>query len=534
MIAMTKKYIVVTGGVLSGIGKGILSASLARVLKEGGVDVNVLKIDPYLNVDAGTMNPNQHGEVFVTEDGYEADLDLGHYERFLGVNMQRINNVTAGQIYKSVVDKERAGKYLGATVQMVPHVTAEIKERIDRISGDLVLIEIGGTVGDIEGEIFLEAVREMSLEKGPENFLFIHVTYVPFLKASNEFKTKPTQQSVQLLRKIGIHPDMIAVRSEIPLGNDELNKIALFGGVPKQMVFNLPDASNVYEIPHVLYSMGIQKLIAQKLGIELKDVFHWDYPRAFKPYRIALVGKYLGTDDAYKSITESLLLCGVSKPETVDSQILEEMSEDEIAVTLSSYDGVIIPGGFGKRGIEGKIKAIKYARLNNVPILGICLGMQLMVIEFARNVAGLEGANSREFDPETPYPVIDLMEDQKRVLQMGGTMRLGAQKTPLFKGSKLREIYGKDLVMERHRHRYEVNYEEFKNLFTFPEDKEAFKNTRLIISSKLDFVEAIELPNHVFFVGIQYHPEFKSRVGDPHPLFKAYVEAVEAKGGHTT
>ncbi|AKI98068.1 CTP synthase [Kosmotoga pacifica] len=522
---MSRKYVVVTGGVLSGIGKGIISASIARVLKESGIQINALKIDPYLNVDAGTMNPNQHGEVFVTEDGYEADLDLGHYERFLGIDVRRTNNMTAGQIYKAVIDKEREGRYLGGTVQMVPHVTGEIKDRILSVEGQVVMIEIGGTVGDIEGEIFLEAVRELAFELGRENFFFVHVTYVPYLKATNEFKTKPSQQSIQLLRRIGIHPDMIAVRSESPVTNNDLKKVALFGGVPQDMVFNLPDMNNVYEVPYRLYTLGIHEKIAKALNLSISGEFHWDFPRSFSPLKIGIVGKYLGTDDAYKSLIESIVLCGAEKPEVLDAQTLEEMTDEELGYMISTYDGIIIPGGFGKRGIEGKIRAIKYAREHNVPIIGICLGMQLMVIEFARNVAGFKGANSTEFDPETPYPVIDLMEAQKKILHLGGTMRLGAQETPVFKNTRLYNIYGQEMISERHRHRYEVNYDAFKELFALPDEE--VTNRKLVISAKADFVEAVELREHPFFIGVQYHPELKSKVGKPHPLFRAFVDSLK-------
>lgn len=512
-----KKYVIVTGGVLSGIGKGIFSASLARLMKEYGVDVNVLKIDPYLNVDAGTMNPNQHGEVFVTEDGYEADLDLGHYERFLGRDMTRQNNMTAGQVYLRVIEKERQGKYLGNTVQIVPHLTEEIKDRIRALEAELLVIEIGGTVGDIEGEVFLEAVRELQMEEGKENFLFAHVTYVPYLRTTNEFKTKPTQQSVQLLRRIGITPDMVIVRSEFPLDVPSMNKVALFSGVPRDFVINLPDTKNVYEVPEILRDMGLHEKIASKLNVELKkSAFNWSYPKAFKPYRIALVGKYLGTDDAYKSIIESVFLTGIEKPTVVDSQMLEEMNDEEIKKVLNEYDALIIPGGFGRRGVEGKIKAIKYARENKKPLLGICLGMQLMVIEFARNVFGYKEANSTEFDPNTPYPVVDLMEEQKRILKLGGTMRLGAQKVKIFPKTKLYEVYGGvEEVSERHRHRYEANEEAFPELFKKP-GEEGYK---LVVSAKSDFIEAVELEDHPFFVGVQFHPEYKSKVGAPHPIF---------------
>ncbi|PNR92417.1 CTP synthase [Petrotoga sp. 9PWA.NaAc.5.4] len=524
---MAKKYIIVSGGVLSGIGKGVTSASIGRLLKELGIKVNSLKIDPYLNVDAGTMNPNQHGEVFVTEDGYEADLDLGHYERFLGIEMKKFNNMTAGQVYKYVIEKEREGKYLGATVQMVPHVTQRIKERIEEIETDVLLIEIGGTVGDIEGEIFLEAVRELSFEKGRDNFMFIHVTFVPYLNITNEFKTKPTQQSVQLLRRIGIQPDMILVRTEKEIDLPSLEKIALFGGVPLQYVVNVPDLSNIYEVPELLYEKDIHSLICKKLNISVPqkiESINWKCPRIFKNLKIAMISKYLGTDDAYKSIIESIFLSGANKPEIVNAEELEEMKEETLGIFLSKYQGIIIPGGFGKRAIEGKIKAIKYARENKIPILGICLGMQLMVVEFARNVMGYKNANSTEFDESTPYPVIDLMEEQKRLLNLGGTMRLGAQKIEILPNTKLFDIYGRQVeTYERHRHRYEVNYHEFNNMFETPEENE----NKLTISAKTDFVEAVELKNHPFFVGIQYHPEFKSKVGNPHPIFVKFIEEVE-------
>ncbi len=521
---MPEKYIVITGGVLSGIGKGIFSASLARVLKSVGVDINVLKIDPYLNVDAGTMNPNQHGEVFVTDDGYEADLDLGHYERFLGVSMTRRNNITAGQVYSSIIQREREGKYLGSTVQMVPHATSEIKERITSMSGKVLSIEIGGTVGDIEGEIFLEAVRELAFERNRNDFLFIHVTYVPYLRVTNEFKTKPTQQSVQLLRKIGIQPDVIVVRSEMPIDSQSLYKIALFSGVSRDMVINLPDIGNVYQIPETLYESDVHKLVAKRLNITTEDrQLNWNYPKSFKPYRIALIGKYLGTDDAYKSIVESIFLSGVQKPVVVDAQELEELDDSGVAQRLDSFDALIIPGGFGKRGIEGKIKAIKYARENKKPILGICLGMQLMAIEFARNVLKMDGANSTEFDESTPYPVVNLMEEQKKIMNLGGTMRLGAQKMKINEGTKLYKIYGQNEVYERHRHRYEVDADSFPQMFKRP-GEDGYKFT---ISGEAQFLEAIELDDHPFFVGVQYHPEFKSKVGMPHTVFIGLVKAIE-------
>jgi CTP synthase len=521
---MDKKYIVVTGGVLSGVGKGILSASTARILKECNLKINTLKIDPYLNIDAGTMNPNQHGEVFVTEDGYEADLDLGHYERFLGKEMKRTNNLTAGQIYKTVIEKERRGEYLGATVQVVPHVTNEIKDRIIQIPGDVVMIEIGGTVGDIEAEIFLEAIRELALEQGSENFLFVHVTYVPYLEASREFKTKPTQQSIQLLRRIGIHPNAIVVRSKSALEDEQLDKISLFGGVKRKNIFSLPDVSNVYEIPSILYSQNIHNIIALELGLELNNKFNWSCPVHFDNLKIAIVGKYTETEDAYKSISESILLCGVEKPEIINVHDFDEINDNELKNRLKVYDGIIIPGGFGERGIESKIKTIKYARINRVPILGICLGMQLMIVEFARNVHKMKNANSTEFNPDTPYPVIDLMEEQKRIMNLGGTMRLGNQEMIITPLSKLSSIYGKNEIVERHRHRYEVNFEAFRFMYT--ENAKEKSNTKFFISAKSKFVEAIELYEHPFFIGVQYHPEFKSKVGDPHPLFVEFINSI--------
>ncbi len=520
---MPNKFIVITGGVLSGIGKGIFSASLARLLKEKGINVNVLKIDPYLNVDAGTMNPNQHGEVFVTDDGYEADLDLGHYERFLGVNVTRQNNITAGQIYSSIIQREREGKYLGSTVQMIPHVTSEIKERILKLPGDVLSIEIGGTVGDIEGEIFLEAVRELAFEKGRENFVFVHVTYVPYLRVTSEFKTKPTQQSVNLLRKIGIEPDIIIVRSEFPVDANSMYKVALFSGVSRDMVINMPDIANVYQIPELLNELSVHKKVAQKLRLELQEGFNWTYPKSFKPYRIALVGKYLGTDDAYKSIIESIVLTGVQKPMVIDAQELEELDDETVAKRLEQFDALIIPGGFGRRGIEGKIRAIKYAREHKKPILGICLGMQLMVIEFARNVLGLENANSTEFDTNTPYPVVNMMEEQKKVLNLGGTMRLGSQKMKVLEKTKLHSFYGRTDVEERHRHRYEADTDAFPQIYKYP-GEEGYK---LTICAKSDFLEAVELDGHPYFIGVQYHPEFKSKVGKPHTLFVKLIETIE-------
>lgn len=518
------KYIAITGGVISGIGKGITAASIGAALQSYGLDVEVLKIDPYLNVDAGTMNPNQHGEVFVTEDGYEADLDLGHYERFLNRNMTRFNNITAGQIYSNVIQKERAGDYLGATVQMIPHVSNEIKSRLAKLKGDVLLIEIGGTVGDIESEIFLEAVREFSMDVGRENFLFIHVTYIPYLKITNEFKTKPTQNSLQLLRRSGIVPDLIVLRSEEKLPESTIQKVALFGGVRIDSVFGLEDVSNIYSIPQKIHDEGMDEMIMHKLNLSSSKSFEWNYPKSIKDLKIAMVGKYLATDDAYKSVLESVFLCGYKKPELLDAESFEGVDQKNLKEKLSSYRGIIIPGGFGKRGIEGMINVIKYARENDVPLLGLCLGMQLITIEYARNVVGLAGANSTEFDPQTPYPVIDLMEEQKRKMNLGGTMRLGADEIKISPSSRLYGIYGKDIIMERHRHRYEINLDDFKNIFKISADD---PSNKLFISATSKFAEAVEFENKKFFMGVQFHPEYKSKISSPHPIFLHFLRTCE-------
>ncbi len=516
------KYVAITGGVLSGIGKGITAASLGAALQNQGLKVDVLKVDPYLNVDAGTMNPNQHGEVFVTADGYEADLDLGHYERFLGVNMARSNNVTAGQVYSKVIERERKGEYLGATVQMIPHVTNEIKRRLRMLKGDVAIVEIGGTVGDIESEIFLEAIREFSMEVGRENFVFVHVTYIPYLKVTNEFKTKPTQQSIQVLRRSGITPDFVILRSEKKMRSETLQKVALFGGVSRDHVFGLEDVSNVYSIPKKIHELGLDSLVMKKFQLSAQKEFKWDYPHPSKDAKVAMVGKYLSTDDAYKSVLESVALCGYKKPILIDSERLEKLSEEDFAKEMKAYNGFIVPGGFGNRGIEGMIRIIQYARTHDVPLLGLCLGMQLMVVEYARNVANLKGANSTEFDPQTPYPIVDLMENQKRILKFGGTMRLGGEKIKILNESKLKDIYASSEAFERHRHRYEVNLEKFKHLFTLKNEKDKMK-----IAAMSQFVEAVELPAKKFFLGVQYHPEYSSKVSQPHPIFKEFLKNCE-------
>ncbi len=519
-----KKYIVVTGGVLSGIGKGITAASIGRLMKDQGFEVNVVKMDPYLNVDAGTMNPNQHGEVFVTEDGYEADLDLGHYERYMNVDMSKLNNITSGQIYQSVIEKERAGSYLGKTVQVIPHITEEIKSRIYSVEGEIILLEIGGTVGDIEGEIFFEAVRQISYEVGKENMIFAHLTYVPYLHSSKEFKTKPTQQSVQILRQKGIVPNFIFVRSSKPVDKDSLDKISIFTGVDKENVINTYDIDNVYEIPRFLFEQRVHAKIAKMLNCEIKkENFDFVIPKPVKSSKIAIIGKYTGTEDAYKSVIESVIIAGGLKPVILDSEALHALSEREFYLQMQKYDGFIIPGGFGYRGVEGKIRVIKYARENDIPILGLCLGMQLMIIEYARNVFNYKGANSTEFDPNTKYPVIDLMEEQKRQLKMGGTMRLGAQRIEIVSNTKIASIYNTNIISERHRHRYEANEKDFSNIFNYPENA---KDGDLIVSSKSEFVESVEVKGRKFFVGVQFHPEFKSRPGFIHPLFGSFINSL--------
>jgi CTP synthase len=520
-----KKYIVVTGGVLSGIGKGITAASIGRIMKDQSFKVNVVKMDPYFNLDAGTMNPNQHGEVFVTEDGYEADLDLGHYERYMNLDMSRKNNITSGQIYQSVITKERSGQYLGKTVQVIPHITNEIKERIYSVEGEIILLEIGGTVGDIEGEVFFEAVRQISYEIGKENMIFIHLTYVPYLESSKEFKTKPTQQSVQILRQKGIVPDFIFVRSPKPVDKDSLDKISIFTGVPNDNVINLYNIDNVYEIPYFLFKHKVHIKIANRFNCKIeKENFNFTTVKPIKSSQIAIIGKYTSTEDAYKSVIESVLIAGGLKPKILDSEELYSLSEEDFVSQMEKFDGFIIPGGFGSRGIEGKIRAIKYAREKDVPILGLCLGMQLMIIEYARNVIGYKDANSTEFDPNTRHNVIDLMEEQKKILNLGGTMRLGAQEISLVQKTTIASIYNnKKVIYERHRHRYEANEKDFANIFTSIENA---KPGDLVIGSRSEFVESVEIKSKKFFVGVQFHPEFKSRPGFPHPLFVSFINSL--------
>jgi CTP synthase len=524
------KYVIITGGVLSSVGKGTISASTGLLLKSMGYNVTLIKIDPYLNVDAGTMNPYMHGEVYVTEDGAETDLDLGHYERFVDVIMTRYNNITAGKVYFEVIRKERAGDYLGQTVQIIPHVTNQIKEMVraaQLYSGaDVVIVEIGGTVGDIEGLPFLEAMRQLALEE-EGNVVFVHVALIEYLKATGELKTKPLQHSVQELRRIGIQPNIIVARSEVPLDEETRKKIALYTNVKPEHVFSSYDVSLIYEVPLILRAQGYDKVLADKLGIEYRtpDLSKWEefvdrVKKANKPVRIALVGKYAKLKDSYLSIKEAVIHASAYlglKPqmEWIDSVELE--TDEEALKRLTTFDGIVVLPGFGARGAEGKIKAIKVARENNIPFLGICFGLQLSVVEFARNVVGLKGAHSTEIDPNTPYPVIDLLEDQKNVKEVGGTMRLGAQKIILKEGTTVHKLYGTSAIYERHRHRYEVN----------PKYVDLLQKHGMVISgvSEKGLVEFIELPNHRFFVATQAHPEFKSRPLAPSPLFVGFLKA---------
>lgn len=530
------KFIFITGGVVSGLGKGITAASLGRLIKSRGYRVTALKFDPYLNVDPGTMNPIQHGEVFVTEDGAECDLDLGHYERFMDVNLGKGNNVTTGKIYSSVIAKERRGDYLGGTVQVIPHITNEIKLNIHRVAedhqADVVLVEIGGTVGDIESLPFLEAIRQFKNEvPHKDDVLFIHVTLMPFISASGEMKTKPTQHSVRELRSIGIQPDVIVTRSEKEIPKDLREKIALFCDVPPQAVIPNVDLESLYKVPLVMEEEGLGQIVCQRLGLTeaAPDLTEWAQlvDRAINPTKtvdIALVGKYVALEDAYLSVVESLNHAGIHndarvKIHWIDSEKLENGSADEnLELYLSQMDGILVPGGFGYRGIEGKINAIRYAREQKIPFFGICMGMQCAVIEVARNLVGLKKANSTEFIPDSKVPVIDLMAAQKEVTHLGGTMRLGAYPCQLEPGSKAHAAYGQELVYERHRHRWEVNND-------FLDDLKAAGLRPVGVWKEGNLVEVVEMENHPWFIGVQYHPEFKSRPNRPQPLFRDFIGA---------
>jgi CTP synthase len=525
------RFIFVTGGVVSALGKGIAAASLGQLLVARGLSVTLQKFDPYINVDPGTMSPFQHGEVFVTEDGAETDLDLGHYERFTDVNTTRASNATAGAIYNSVIRRERRGDYLGGTVQVIPHITDEIKNRIRLVAEsadvDVVITEIGGTVGDIESLPFLEALRQFHSELGRERCMFIHLTLVPFLGHAGELKTKPTQHSVQELRRIGIQPDMVMCRCEEPLGRDIREKIALFASLPVTSVVSARDVDSIYKVPLEFESEGVDGAVLAHFGIDAAsaDLADWtrlvdDIESASTPVRIGLVGKYTQLADAYLSVIEALNHAGTHHGGKVEVRWVdsERLTDEEAKRELAACDGVLVPGGFGVRGIEGKIQAARYAREQGLPYLGICLGMQIAVAEFARHIADMDGANSTEFDPETPYPVIDLLPEQKEVRDMGGTMRLGADPVKLHEGTRAREIYGEAVIYERHRHRYEVNNHLRKRL----------EHAGLVFSGTSPderLVEVIELRDHPFFVASQFHPEFKSRPLRPQPLFRDFVGA---------
>jgi len=529
--ARAPKYVFVTGGVVSALGKGIVAASLGRLLKARGLRVQLQKFDPYLNVDPGTMSPFQHGEVFVTEDGAETDLDIGHYERFVDENFLRNASHSAGAVWDTVLRKERKGDFLGATVQVIPHITNEIKARVRRAAEasptDVVISEIGGTVGDIESLPFLEAIRQFRREVGLENVVYVHVTLVPFIEAAGELKTKPTQHSVNELRRIGIHPDVVVCRSHEELSRDIRDKIALFADVDPGAVIASPDVPDVYEVPRVLREEGLDRLVCDKLGLDAgePDLSDWDellerIARRREVVEIALVGKYVKLQDAYLSVHEALKHAGLHNGCAVRVRWLdaEHMSFEEAAEVLEDVDGVLVPGGFGSRGWEGKVLACRVAREHRIPYLGICLGMHVAVSEFARHVVGLDGANSTEMDPETPYPVIDLLPEQKGIEDLGGTMRLGAQAVEVAEGTRARELYGEATIHERHRHRYEIN-----NAY-----RERLVEAGLVVAGTFQegrLVEIVELPDHPWFVASQFHPEFKSRPTRPAPLFRGFVAA---------
>ena len=525
------KFVFITGGVVSSLGKGITAASLGCLLKSRGLKVAIQKLDPYINIDPGTMSPYQHGEVFVTEDGAETDLDLGHYERFIDSNLSRSCNVTTGVVYWSVITKERRGDYLGATVQVIPHITNEIKERVLNIvsesNPDVVINEIGGTVGDIESLPFLEAIRQLRTDLGRDNVMYIHLTLVPFLKVANELKTKPTQHSVKELRSIGIQPDVIICRTENPLRPGLEDKVALFCDIDKDAVIQAVDVSSIYEVPLVLEDEGLGEIVVRRLGLKCQppSLQEWrDMVDRMKKLQenvtIAIVGKYVSLPDAYYSVIEALRHAGLSHGVAVDIKWInsEELERREAEYFLAGADGIVVPGGFGDRGIEGKIEAISYARQKKIPFLGLCLGMQLAVVEYARNVLNWKDANSSEFNAATSYPVIDLLPEQREIDKMGGTMRLGSYPCKLEPGTLAYKAYGKEIIDERHRHRYELN-----NFY-----RAALSDYGLVFSGTLPdgyLVEIIELRDHPWFVATQFHPEFKSRPNRPHPLFRDFVGA---------
>jgi CTP synthase len=526
------KYIFVTGGVSSSLGKGIIAASLAKLLQARGFKTTIQKLDPYINVDPGTLNPYEHGECYVTEDGAETDLDLGHYERFLNVNTSQANNVTTGRIYQSVIEKERRGEFLGKTVQVVPHITNEIKERIQFLGRngeyDMVITEIGGTVGDIESLPYIEAVRQLKWELGDENAVVIHLTLVPYLAAAKELKTKPTQHSIKTLMESGIKADILVCRTEHELSDDIRRKLAIFCNVRQEAVIQSIDASTIYDVPNMMLDEGLDTVVLKKLSLpntSVPDLEHWNkflhrHKNPKYEVNIGLIGKYVELQDSYKSIIESFIHAGAENEVRVNVESIhsEFINEDTIRNKISHLDGILVAPGFGERGIEGKIDAVRYARENNIPFLGICLGMQMAVIEFARNVLKLKNANSTEMDPRTNHPVIDIMEEQKSITHMGGSMRLGSWKCELKEDSLVRSIYAKSSIKERHRHRYEYN-NKYKNEM----EQAGLKNTG--INPETGLVEIVELKDHPWFVGVQYHPEYKSTVATPHPLFIAFIAA---------
>ncbi|AXP83041.1 CTP synthase [Mariniflexile rhizosphaerae] len=527
----TAKYIFVTGGVTSSLGKGIIAASLAKLLQAQGYRVTIQKLDPYINVDPGTLNPYEHGECYVTEDGAETDLDLGHYERFLNVPTSQANNVTTGRIYQSVIQKERRGEFLGKTVQVVPHITDEIKERIQLLgkSGDydIIITEIGGTVGDIESLPYIEAVRQLRWDLGEANGIVIHLTLVPYLAAAGELKTKPTQHSVKTLMESGVQADILVCRTEHDLPYDLRRKLALFCNVREEAVIQSIDASTIYDVPNLMLEEGLDKVVLKKLGLgsSTPDITKWNqfltrHKNPKTEITIGLIGKYVELQDSYKSILEAFIHAGAENEVKVNIESVhsEYLNEDNIKLKLAHLDGVLVAPGFGERGIEGKIDAVRFVRENNVPFFGICLGMQMAVIEFARNVLGIKDADSTEMSPDTSNPVIALMEDQKTITDKGGTMRLGAWDCELKMGSAVRDIYKAENIKERHRHRYEFNGK-------YKEQMEAAGLIATGLNPETGLVEIVELPSHPWFVGVQYHPEYKSTVANPHPLFVAFVKA---------
>ncbi|TCP24414.1 CTP synthase [Tenacibaculum skagerrakense] len=526
------KYVFVTGGVTSSLGKGIIAASLAKLLQERGYSVTIQKLDPYINIDPGTLNPYEHGECYVTDDGAETDLDLGHYERFLNIPTSQANNVTTGRIYQSVINKERKGEFLGKTVQVIPHITDEIKHRIKLLGNtgefDIVITEIGGTVGDIESLPYIEAVRQLQWELSEDNAIVIHLTLVPYLAAAGELKTKPTQHSVKMLMQSGIGPDILVCRSEHEISEDIKKKLALFCNVKQQDVIQSLDAETIYDVPNLMFDEGLDNVVLKKLNLpadKQPDLKEWNcfvkkYKNPKQEIEIGLIGKYVELHDSYKSITEAFIHAGSTHETKINVRWIhsEELEVGSVEKQLKGVDGILVAPGFGERGIEGKIDAVKYARENNIPFLGICLGMQMAVIEFARNVLGLKDANSTEMNEETPNPVINLMEEQKEITNMGGTMRLGAWDCELVKDSKTYNAYKNSLISERHRHRYEFNSD-------YKEQIEAAGMLATGVNPKTGLVEVVEIPSHPWFVGVQYHPEYKSTVLNPHPLFLSFIEA---------